>query len=144
VTGVLGILFASNPTIRTILAPGISPAGNVPFKVQPQTQGGVAQSVVCHFTAGEWMKFLSSMVVIGIIAWATIQFDNRWIRLLFVPVAVIVGLAVFTFTGNSDQVYEVWPLTVGLALGVYFLPWRKWLQKDKDKLFGKAKTREPD
>jgi xanthine/uracil permease len=104
----------------------------------------MAQSVVCHFEAGEWMKFLSSMVVIGIIAWAKIQFDNRWIRLLSVPVAVVVGLAVFTFTGNSDEVYEVWPMTVGLALGVYFLPWRKWLQKDKDKLLGKAKTRERD
>jgi hypothetical protein len=79
------------------------------------------------------MKFLSAIVVIGIVAWANIKFDNRWVRLLFVPLAVIVGLAVLTLVGDLDQVYEVWPMIAGLALAAYFLPWRKWLAKDKEK-----------
>jgi hypothetical protein len=44
-------------------------------------------------------SFLGFAVALGITVWARIRFDSLWIRVGFIFVAIIVGLAEFAFVG---------------------------------------------
>jgi hypothetical protein len=41
--------------------------------------------------------FLGFAVAFGIVVWTRIRFENRWVRLLFLLIAVIAGLAEYLF-----------------------------------------------
>jgi hypothetical protein len=41
--------------------------------------------------------FLGFAVALGVAVWARIRFENRWVRLLFLLIAVIAGLSEYLF-----------------------------------------------